>query len=475
LLARAYTEREVVGFEPTPAVRDWGRRVAADNGLAYCFEQVAVGEAAGTAVLYLSDRTDSSNSLAAGFRPSSRRIEVLVETLDRHQELTNSSPAIVKITEHLVLRGARRILAEHRPWIFCEVLVNREPARVLTEIMDGTGYRYYQLTGDRAPVERQTITGDPSNPHPNYLLAPVEPRRAAPRASGSTRPGRRCNLPFMKRSARRHRTARHAISRDDPRFAAGVVLVLGCLAVMVLYVAAVVARTIVRPESGPLVDILALLDAGQERTLASWWTGALLLTASAAAALVGHLTATASGRSREVVAWRVLAVLLALLSLDEIVALHERGNRWTAAAIDADSVLTRLGWLLPASVVLVVSMGVLIPMFLALPRRPRNVVAAGLATSVGGAMGLEFVDVVLINAEAELRWRYLAMALEEAAEMAGILIMLLGISMAVRIVRTGGKLTISTLHAEAARDHATATPVESPEASADRSVTVTTP
>jgi FkbM family methyltransferase len=181
LLARAYTEREVVGFEPTPAVRDWGRRVAADNGLAYRFEQFAVGEAASTAMLYLSDRTDSSNSLAKGFRPSTRDIEVLVESLDRYQELTGASPAIVKIdtetTEHLVLRGARRVLTEHRPWVFCEVLVNREPARVLTQIMDGTGYRYYQLTGDRAPVERQTVTGDRSNPHPNYLFAPVEPDR----------------------------------------------------------------------------------------------------------------------------------------------------------------------------------------------------------------------------------------------------------------------------------------------------------
>jgi len=33
LLARAYTEREVVGFEPTPEVCAWGRRLAADNGL----------------------------------------------------------------------------------------------------------------------------------------------------------------------------------------------------------------------------------------------------------------------------------------------------------------------------------------------------------------------------------------------------------------------------------------------------------
>ncbi|HMG28696.1 MAG TPA: FkbM family methyltransferase, partial [Jiangellaceae bacterium] len=179
LLARAYTGRDVVGFEPTPELATWARRVAADNDLTYRLEQFAAGEVAGTATLYLSDRTDSSNSLAKGFRPSSRDVEVLVESLDRYQELTNGSPAIVKIdtetTEHLVLRGARRVLAEHRPWVFCEVLVNREPARILTEIMGGTGYRYFQLTGDYSPVERQTITGDLSNPHPNYLFAPVEP------------------------------------------------------------------------------------------------------------------------------------------------------------------------------------------------------------------------------------------------------------------------------------------------------------
>jgi hypothetical protein len=254
-----------------------------------------------------------------------------------------------------------------------------------------------------------------------------------------------------------------------------VVLVLGCVIVMVLHVAAVVARTIVRPDSGPLVDVFALLDAGQERTLASWWTGALLLGASAAAAMVGHLRATVSGRSRKVVAWRVLAVLFALLSLDEIVSLHERGSRWTAAVVEPDSALTQLGWLLPAAVVLVLSMGVLIPTFLALPRRPGNVVAAGLATSVGGAMGLELVDVVLIDAEAELRWRYMAMALEEAAEMAGILIMLLGISMAVRIVRTDGRVTISSLHAEEVRVRAPVPPTGSPESRADPSLTATTP
>jgi hypothetical protein len=69
----------------------------------------------------------------------------------------------------------------------------------------------------------------------------------------------------------------------------------------------------------------------------------------------------------------------------------------------------------------------------------------------------------------------MAMALEEAAEMAGILIMLLGISMAVRIVRTDRRVTISSLHADGVHDHATVIPGDSPEAPADRSVTVTTP
>ena len=63
-------------------------------------------------------------------------------------------------------------------------------------------------------------------------------------------------------------------------------------------------------------------------------------------------------------------------------------------------------------------------------------------------MGMEFVDVALINAGAELRWRYIAMALEEAAEMAGTLIVLAAISMAVRFAQADGSFTVSFLKAD---------------------------
>lgn len=141
----------------------------------------------------------------------------------------------------------------------------------------------------------------------------------------------------MKHSARGLRKVRQTVLRDDPRSAIGKILVLGCVAVMILHVTAVVGRAIIRPDSGPLVDVFALLDAGRERSLAAWWTAALLVAASVAAAMVAQLAERGSGRSREIMAWRILAVAFALLSFDEIASLHERGARWTAAAFDADS------------------------------------------------------------------------------------------------------------------------------------------
>ncbi|WP_116947231.1 FkbM family methyltransferase [Jiangella endophytica] len=177
LLARAYSSREVVAFEPTPDLAAWARRLAAGNGLGYRLEQLAAGAAAETATLYLSEVSDSSNSLARGFRASKRQLDVLVEPLDRYARRTGSVPAVVKVdtetTEHLVLSGAREVLARHRPWIICEVLAGRAPERVLTGLMGGLGYRFHQLDGAIPPPARDVVRGDPAYAHLNYLFAPA--------------------------------------------------------------------------------------------------------------------------------------------------------------------------------------------------------------------------------------------------------------------------------------------------------------
>jgi hypothetical protein len=172
---------------------------------------------------------------------------------------------------------------------------------------------------------------------------------------------------------------------------------------------------------------------------------ACCLGAVAAARLAGG-----PGTGRAVRAWLVLAVIFALLSLDEVVSLHERGAEWTAAVFETGSLLGRLGWTIPAAAVLLLSLLVLVPAFRALPQRPRVIVLAGLATSIAGALGMEVVNVLLTEAGARYLWRHLAMTVEEAVEMVGVVIVLLGVLTAVRVRWVERQLTVSYVDVAAA-------------------------
>lgn len=232
------------------------------------------------------------------------------------------------------------------------------------------------------------------------------------------------------------------LARDDVRYPIGKALLLGSAVIMVLHLVSVVVRMRTRPEGGVLADVLALLNGGHERSLASWWTSALLVTCCVAALVAARLARAADAR-RAARAWVVLAVILGLLSLDEIVSLHERGAEWAAAVFETGSLPARLGWTIPAAAVLVVSLFVLVPAFRAIPPRARLVVVAGLATSIAGALGMEVVNVLLVDAGARYLWRHLVMAVEEAAEMAGVVIVLLGVLTAVRVSWSDQRMTLA--------------------------------
>jgi FkbM family methyltransferase len=178
-LASARTRREVHAFEPTPELVSAARRVALDNGLSFVVEELALGCETRRMPLFLSGTTDTSNSLAAGFRPSSGVLQVEVETLDNWTRRTGLVPAVVKVdtetTEPAVLRGAMATIGEHRPWILCEVLKGRvEPA--LSAVMRELDYHLWFHVTDQVPFrESQVLAGDPTYRHLMWMFAPERP------------------------------------------------------------------------------------------------------------------------------------------------------------------------------------------------------------------------------------------------------------------------------------------------------------
>jgi len=173
LLARAATDRDVVGFEPTPDVAAAARALHDVNDLPCEIRQTALADAPGTATLYLASTTDSANSLREGFRVATGTVDVPMETLDDLVESGHEPPAVLKIdtetTEPAVLRGAMRTLTRTRPWIMCEVLPGRTEAE-LTEVLAPLGYTWYLITDEIPLAAVDVLAGDPD--HYMWIFAP---------------------------------------------------------------------------------------------------------------------------------------------------------------------------------------------------------------------------------------------------------------------------------------------------------------
>lgn len=175
LLAKALSTREVIAFEPTPDVAEVARDLGTSNGLPFLVEEIALGDSAGAASLYLSMKTDSSNSLNPDFRQSSGTIEVPLETLDGYLRRTSVVPGLLKVdtetTEPAVLRGAKDLIREHRPWVFCEVLFDRGEDELMSVISDW-GYSWYYLDGPGPLTASTAIVGDKTYKNMMWLFTP---------------------------------------------------------------------------------------------------------------------------------------------------------------------------------------------------------------------------------------------------------------------------------------------------------------
>ncbi len=175
IVAGSMTTARLTGFEPTPDVAATFRSVVAANPLDCNVEAIALGATTGTATLYLSTKSESSNSLKAGFRTASGTVDVPVERLDDVVSRLDRRPTVLKIdtetTEPDVLAGATDLLTNTRPWIICEVLVDRTEAALMA-VLRPHGYRFHHLGPNQPIVESGEIVGDRTYEHRDWLFTP---------------------------------------------------------------------------------------------------------------------------------------------------------------------------------------------------------------------------------------------------------------------------------------------------------------
>lgn len=164
-------------YEPLPMLNEIARHNAAANHLDINFEASALSDRSGSAIFYVSARSDSSNSLNPTFRKAKATIQVALTTLDEKYPPGSPAPGLLKIdtesTEPDVLRGGLDFIRLQRPWIICEVLHGRNEEQ-LQKFFSAIGYHAIHLNGDTLDPDR-AVKGDPSYQHRDWLFAPTLP------------------------------------------------------------------------------------------------------------------------------------------------------------------------------------------------------------------------------------------------------------------------------------------------------------
>jgi len=173
----------VHAVEASPAVAAFlGENLAINRLLARRVEvhRCAVSDQTGTATLYLPPPSGSTVETSASLDPTFKEevastVDVAAVTLDDLWESTGGSPVgLVKVdtegTEHLVLRGAARLLERSRPVTVCEVLPRAATGELATWL-SGAGYLDVRLRPDSLVVS-PAVAFDPDAW--NHAFVPTE-------------------------------------------------------------------------------------------------------------------------------------------------------------------------------------------------------------------------------------------------------------------------------------------------------------
>lgn len=159
-----------------------------------------------------------------------------------------------------------------------------------------------------------------------------------------------------------------------------------------------------------------------ENNIPTFFSTALLLYASLSLWLVGRsLRSAEQPWSRH---WLFLAFVFMLLSLDEAASLHEMLIDPVQGAMGGTSGIFYFAWIVPALIVVAVVGICYLPFLRAAPARTRNLMLLAGALYVGGAVGFEMLEgLVLGDGGGPGMVLSTLVVLEETAEMLGVIVL----------------------------------------------------
>jgi hypothetical protein len=189
---------------------------------------------------------------------------------------------------------------------------------------------------------------------------------------------------------------------------------IGLLALAAAFVVANAASVALQLQERTILGLVSLFDADIELSAPTWFSTALLAIAAALMWTISRVPAEA----RDARNWRFLAVVLVIMSIDEIGAYHEYWTGPLRRSIDGSGLLYA-SWVVPAAV-LVLLIGLTQIAFLRRLHRPTAVrlVASG-AIFVTGALGVESLGASYAEANGTGAGYLAHAAVEEALEMVG--------------------------------------------------------
>lgn len=176
------------------------------------------------------------------------------------------------------------------------------------------------------------------------------------------------------------------------------------------------------PHGGTL---MGLFDMDSEDTVPTWFQGLHL-------ALAGFMTLAWCGHSprHERWGWRVVGALFLLMSMDELISLHESFTGPLAQLLSMENLPWFLGWVvltMPAAALFGL---VMIPFLRRLPKATALRLLAAGVVFVAGAAGMEMVGGAIAEGAGQANYPYrLAMMTEETLEMLGTLLAIRAILM----------------------------------------------